>query len=88
MTGDLETIMAGLACGEGNTISWDILKNHVTVFASCPDWMSAKATRIYAAPLPGDPAVISGESGSIPLVFATLLSTMRVRQIKGSPETG
>lgn len=67
VTGDLETIMAGLACGEGNTISWDILKNHVTVFASCPDWMSAKATRIYAAPLPGDPAVISGESGSIPL---------------------
>ena len=48
VTGDLATIMAGLACGEGNTIRWDILKNHVPVFASCPDWMSAKATRIYA----------------------------------------
>lgn len=26
--GDMQTIMAGLACGEPNTISWDILKNH------------------------------------------------------------
>ena len=26
--GDMPTIMAGLACGEPNTISWDILKNH------------------------------------------------------------
>ena len=26
VTGDLQTIMAGLACGEGNTIGWDILK--------------------------------------------------------------
>lgn len=70
VTGDLETIMAGLACGEGNTISWDILKNHVTVFASCPDWMSAKATRIYANPLDDDPHIVSGESGSVPLGFA------------------
>ena len=70
VTGDLQTIMAGLACGEGNTIGWDILKNHVTVFASCPDWMSAKATRIYANPLDNDPHIISGESGSVPLGLA------------------
>ena len=70
VTGDLQTIMAGLACGEGNTIGWDILKNHVTVFTSCPDWMSAKATRIYANPLENDPHIISGESGSVPLGLA------------------
>ena len=70
VTGDLQTIMAGLACGEGNTIGWDILKNHATVFASCPDWMSAKATRIYANPLENDPHIISGESGSVPLGLA------------------
>lgn len=69
VSGDLQTIMAGLACGEGNTIGWDILKNHVTVFASCPDWMSAKATRIYANPIGNDPHIISGESGSVPLGF-------------------
>ena len=63
--GDMQTIMAGLACGESNTISWDILQNHATAFFSCPDWMSAKGTRMYGVPLAGDPTVISGESGSV-----------------------
>ena len=39
--GDLKTIMAGLACGEPNILSWDILRNHVSAFVSCPDWVSA-----------------------------------------------
>lgn len=34
--GDLQTIMAGLACGEPNTISWEILRNHAGFFVSCP----------------------------------------------------
>ncbi len=65
--GDMETIMAGLACGEPNTISWDILRNHVTAFASCPDWVSAKGMRTLAAPLAPDPQVKSGESGAVGL---------------------
>ncbi len=63
--GDLQTIMAGLACGEPNTISWDILRNHVTAFVSCPDWVSAKGMRMLGAPVKGDPTVISGESGAV-----------------------
>ena len=55
--GDLRTIMAGLACGEPNTISWDILRNHADAFVSCPDWVSAKGMRMLAAPVKGDPAV-------------------------------
>lgn len=65
VTGDLQTIMAGLACGEPNTIGWDILRNHVTAFLSCPDWVSAKGMRMLAAPVKGDPAVTSGESGAV-----------------------
>mgnify|MGYP001026330939 FL=1 len=65
VAGDLQTIMAGLACGEPNTISWDILRNHADVFLSCPDWVSAKGMRMLAAPLKGDPAVCSGESGAV-----------------------
>ena len=85
VTGDLQTIMAGLACGEGNTIGWDILKNHVTVFASCPDWMSAKATRIYANPLENDPHIISGESGSVPLGLAyTVLHDEDAKDLKAA----
>lgn len=64
--GDMQTIMAGLACGEPNTISWDILRNHVDTFISAPDWMAAKGMRMLAAPLKGDPQVISGESGAAP----------------------
>lgn len=63
--GDLQTIMAGLACGEANTISWDILRNHADVFVSCPDWVSANGMRMLAAPVLCDPQVISGESGAV-----------------------
>ena len=65
VTGDLQTIMAGLACGEPNTTSWDILKNHVSVFVAAPDWVSAKSMRMLAAPIKGDPQVTSGESGAV-----------------------
>lgn len=65
VTGDMFTIMAGLACGEANTVSWDILRNHASAFVSCPDWVSANGTRIYGAPLGDDKRVISGESGSV-----------------------
>ena len=63
--GDMPTIMAGLACGEPNTTSWDILKNHVSVFVAAPDWVSAKSMRMLAAPIKGDPQVTSGESGAV-----------------------
>ena len=63
--GDMQTIMAGLACGEPNTISWDILKNHVKVFTACPDWVSARGMRMLSAPFKGDPQVVSGESGAV-----------------------
>ncbi len=63
--GDLQTIMAGLACGEPNTTSWDILKNHASFFVSCPDWVAAHGMRVLGAPVKGDPQVVSGESGAV-----------------------
>ena len=75
VTGDMFTIMAGLACGEANTVSWDILRNHAYAFVSCPDWVSANGSRIYGAPLRGDERVISGESGSVTLGLVHALMT-------------
>ncbi len=75
VTGDMFTIMAGLACGEANTVSWDILRNHADAFVSCPDWVSANGTRIYGAPMKGDPQVISGESGSVTMGLVHALMT-------------
>ncbi|OCA99014.1 diaminopropionate ammonia-lyase [Clostridium beijerinckii] len=63
--GDMQTIMAGLACGEVNTIGFTILKNYSKAFISCPDWVAAKGMRILGNPLKGDTGVISGESGAV-----------------------
>lgn len=63
--GDMQTIMAGLACGEPNITSWEILKNKVKVFVSCPDWVSARGMRILGMPVRGDSVIISGESGAV-----------------------
>ncbi|MDO4294796.1 MAG: diaminopropionate ammonia-lyase [bacterium] len=78
--GDLQTIMAGLACGEPNTISWDILKNHVKVFVAAPDCVAAKGMRMLSAPIKGDPQVVSGESGAAP--FGVLASIMKEEEYK------
>ncbi len=63
--GEMRTIMAGLACGEPNTVSWKILSNDTDFFVSAPDWVAAKGMRVLAAPLGGDNRVISGESGAV-----------------------
>lgn len=78
--GDMQTIMAGLACGEPNTISWDILRNHVSVFASLPDWVAARGMRILSAPIKGDTRIISGESGAAP--FGLLSCIMQMDELK------
>lgn len=63
--GTMQTIMAGLACGEPNTIGWEILRNYSTAFLSCPDWSAANGMRILGNPLDGDERVKSGESGAV-----------------------
>ncbi len=83
VTGDLATIMAGLACGEPNTISWDILRNHVTAFVSCPDWVSARGMRMLGRPVKGDPAVISGESGAVGMgLISALMEGDRYKDLR------
>ena len=71
VSGELRTLMAGLACGEPNTISWEILKTWSDVFISCPDWIAARGMRMSAAPLPGDTPFVSGESGAVGLGLLT-----------------
>jgi len=82
-TGDLATIMAGLACGEPNTIGFDILKNHTSFFVSCPDWVSALGMRMLGAPVKGDPQVVSGESGAVGMgLIATLMTNPEYKDLK------
>ena len=62
--GSLQTLMAGLACGEPSTLAWSILKDYTTAFMSCPDYMAANGMRMLAAPVRGDQPIVSGESGA------------------------
>ena len=81
--GDLQTIMAGLACGEPNILSWDILRNHVSAFVSCPDWVSARGMRMLGVPVKGDPTVISGESGAVGMgLLAALMETDEYKDLR------
>lgn len=81
--GDMQTIMAGLACGEPNTISWDILRNHVDTFISAPDWAAARGMRMLSAPIKGDPQVVSGESGAAPFgVLACIMLMDEYKELK------
>ena len=64
VTGDLKTIMAGLACGEPCHLAWEILKDCADHFIAFPDWAAAKGMRILGNPMRGDDRVISGESGA------------------------
>lgn len=83
--GDMQTIMAGLACGEPNIISWEILKTYSDTFVSCPDWVAANGMRILGNPLRGDKQVISGESGAVTtgLVYE-IMKNPEYRELKES----
>ena len=74
VTGDLTTIMAGLACGEPNTISWKILRDNSDFSVSCDDEIAARGMRVLSSPLGDDQRVISGESGAVGLGLFTVLS--------------
>lgn len=83
VTGDLNTIMAGLACGEPNTISWGVLRDYSEMFVSCPDWVAARGMRMLGSPLEEDCRIISGESGAVTTgLLATIMTDKKMEEIK------
>ncbi|QXA74098.1 diaminopropionate ammonia-lyase [Klebsiella aerogenes] len=73
--GVLNSIMAGLACGEVNPVTWNILRDCGAAFASVSDDVSATGMRLLGNPLSGDRQIISGESGAINAGLLYLLAT-------------
>ena len=63
--GPLDTIMAGLACGEPCTIGWEMLDAYARNFFSVPDDVAAHGMRMLGNPLDGDERIVSGESGAV-----------------------
>ncbi len=62
--GDLETVMAGLACGEVSPVAWEVLSEGADHFATVGDAFALEAMRVFANPLSDDPAIVSGETGA------------------------
>ncbi len=71
--GSLSTLMAGLACGEPNPTSFEMLRDYPLAYASCEDSIAAQGMRILANPLPNDTAIVSGESGAATMGFLSWL---------------
>ena len=65
VSGDLKTIMCGLACGEPNPIGYEILSKYSDVFLSVSDEMTKRGMRLLNKPLKEDTKIISGESGAV-----------------------
>jgi diaminopropionate ammonia-lyase len=63
VTGDLETIMAGLSCGEVSMLAWDILAPCLTGAMTVPEGDVPRAMRELAAGHWGDVPIVTGESG-------------------------
>ncbi len=65
VTGDMDTIMAGLACGEPCTVTWPLINAYADGFVSCADEVAAQGMRLLGRPEGDDPVVVSGESGAV-----------------------
>ena len=76
--GDLDTVMAGLACGEPSKKAWEILKENADAFMACSDHVAIEAMRLLGNPLEGDECIVSGESGAVTtgLVYELLNNSM------------
>ena len=83
VTGDMDTIMAGLACGEPCTIAWEILRDYADHFLSCPDYAAAQGMRLLSTPAGDDQNIVSGESGASTFgVLSELMTDPRLLDIR------
>jgi len=62
VSGDLDTLMAGLACGEVSALAWIILVNHADVAMSVPDSAAVEMMRRLAKPKSDEIPIVAGES--------------------------
>ena len=62
--GALDTIMAGLACGEPSTLAWSRLRHGRRVFLAIADEACAATMRVLADPALCGRPIVAGESGA------------------------
>lgn len=73
-TGSVDSVMAGLACGETSPLAWRFLQPAVDLFMTVTDAQAEQAMRVLAGDEAGDVPVLSGESGAAGLAALQALA--------------
>lgn len=86
-SGDLNTLMAGLACGEVSTLAWDILQHGSNAFCTIDENAAISTMKLLAYPRGNDPVIVAGESAVAGLAAAIgLLQNAKARIALGLDE--
>jgi diaminopropionate ammonia-lyase len=80
--GSLDTVMAGLACGEVSELAWEILRGGVNVAVAIDDAHALAAMKRLAVPPAGDSPIVAGETGGAGLgVLLAARDDAHLRQV-------
>ncbi|MBN9668816.1 diaminopropionate ammonia-lyase [Roseibium aggregatum] len=72
--GDLDTLMAGLACGEVSELAWTILKHSADAVVALSDDTAVDGMKLLAEGRYGDAPLVAGESAVAGLMALLLVS--------------
>lgn len=72
-TGTVDSVMAGLACGETSTLAWKFLQASIDHFMTIEDEQAIEAMRVLAKGSSKDLPIIAGESGAAGLAALRVL---------------
>lgn len=82
--GTVDSVMAGLACGQASPLAWRFLQPAVDLFMTVADAQAEAAMRLLAGANFGDMPVVAGESGAAGLAaLQALLGDLEGRQAAG-----
>ncbi|SDE31003.1 diaminopropionate ammonia-lyase [Limimaricola pyoseonensis] len=84
--GDLDTLMAGLACGEISINAWEVLRESCDAVVTVSDADAIALMTALAAPTSGDTPIVAGESAVAGL--AALFTLMRSEEDRAALELG
>ncbi|WP_321801727.1 diaminopropionate ammonia-lyase [Caballeronia sp. J97] len=81
-TGSVDSVMAGLACGEASPLAWRVLERCIDDFVLIEDSDAVDAMKALAQGVGHDVPIVAGESGAAG--FAGLAVSMRDRRLARS----
>jgi diaminopropionate ammonia-lyase len=80
--GALDTVMAGLACGEVSELAWEVLHTGANAALALSDEYALEAMRVLANPVSGDVSIVAGETGGAGL--AALLAAQQHAEVRAA----